>query len=978
MSTEPMTTGSRVLTGNSPLALGPRSTAWRVAAGRAQVFALVRADAPDDPAGNGAVAERIPLFALDPGDWAFPVPGATARPGPDSFSTGLLLVALEEDTELEPMGRPPAGGNDADRTAGPEIGTAEFRHAAETWAERLAETIADPVPPAGKPLPVAGPAEVAAGEAVWPALRTAWIAGPGALSALHLFGGPAFELLPGEPAAVPLPASAWVRVGADAWLDVVPSEAPLEARAAWRGLQAFTSAALARLEDLTRQRRESRAEVISHREAREARIRERTYSRLAEIVDGRAVSGLDTSDRLPAVLALVAQAVGITLRAPERLPAADADRLDVVARASGVRWRQVTLRGRWWREDIGPLLGGMADDGAAVALLPRGPGRMEAVDPDAGTRRLVDAELAAKISPQAVLLYRPLPPTKVSGRDVLRFAGRAARADLVRLGLLAVAVGAISIVTPLVTKAIFASVVPQRELSMLAWLIGLLVAFAVGSFALTMVQQLAIARISAAVTSTLQTAIWDRVLDLPLPFFRRYTAGALANRVMAIDQIQQLATTIVAASVLAVPVGLFNLGLAFWLSARLALFGLIVLALVLAGIAVLTRAQVRHITATTRAMQESFGMAMQLVDGVGKLRVAGAENRAFAQWAARFAALKTAFISAQRGFAAVTTFTAAGTALGALAMFAGAATLPKGALSAATFIAFNTAFTQALSATTGLTGVATFFAQSRPLYDSARPVLETEREMDTVKADPSTLSGAVEVSHVTFRYAPDAPAVLDDVSFTVEAGEFVAIVGPSGAGKSSLLRILLGFEQPEVGSVRYDGKDLDSLDLRSVRQQIGVVTQSVRLLPGEIFTNIVGTRPLSMDDAWAAAEVAGIAEDIRAMPMQMHTFVAEGASTFSGGQRQRLLIARAVVAKPRLLLFDEATSALDNRTQGQVSDAIAGLRAARVVIAHRLSTIRHADKIIVLQDGKVAQSGTYDALMSAGGPFATLARRQLT
>jgi NHLM bacteriocin system ABC transporter ATP-binding protein len=978
MGTEPMTAGSRVLTGNSPLALGPGSTAWRVVAGRAQVFALIRAEAPDDPAGNGAVAERIPLFAIEPGEWAFPVPERAARPGTDSFGARLLLVALEEGTELEPVGRPPTGENHPEPTAEREMGTAGFRRAAETWAERLAETIADPVPSAGKPLPVAGPAEVAEGDAVWPALRTTWLTGPGALAALHLFGGPAFELPPGESAAVPLPATAWVRVSAAASLDVVPSEAPLEAGAGWRGLQAFTSAALARLEDLAKQRRASRAEAISHRVATEARIRERTYSRLAEVVDGRVAAGLDPSDRLPAALALVARRARITLRAPERLPAPDADWLDAVARASGVRWRQVTLTGRWWREDIGPLLGQMADDGAAIALLPDGPGRMEAVDPDAGTRRRIDAELAAKISPEAAVLYQPLPSAKVSGRDVLRFAARAARADLVRLGLLGLAVGAISIVTPLVTKAIFSSVVPQRDLNMLAWLTGLLVAFAVGSFALTVVEQLAIARISAAVTSRLQTAIWDRVLDLPLPFFRRYTAGALANRVMAIDQIQQLATTIVAASVLAVPVGLFNLGLAFWLSARLALFSLIVLALAIVGIAALTRAQVRHITATTHAMQESFGMAMQLVDGVGKLRVASAENRAFAQWGARFASLKTAFISAQRGFAAVTTFTAAGTALGALAEFAGAATLPKGALSSATFIAFNTAFTQALAATTGLTGVATFFAQSRPLYDSARPVLETEREMDTVKADPGPLSGAVEVSHITFRYAPDAPAVLDDVSFTVEPGEFVAIVGPSGSGKSSLMRILLGFEQPEVGSVRYDGKDLDSLDLRSVRRQIGVVTQSVRLLPGAIFTNIVGTRPLTMDDAWAAAEVAGIAEDIRAMPMQMQTFVAEGAGTFSGGQRQRLLIARAVVGKPRLLLFDEATSALDNRTQAQVAEAIAGLRSARVVIAHRLSTIRHADKIIVLQNGKVTQSGTYEALMSADGPFATLARRQLT
>jgi ATP-binding cassette subfamily C protein len=380
----------------------------------------------------------------------------------------------------------------------------------------------------------------------------------------------------------------------------------------------------------------------------------------------------------------------------------------------------------------------------------------------------------------------------------------------------------------------------------------------------------------------------------------------------------------------------------------------------------------------TDAAQSSFGVAMGLVDGVGKLRVAHAEERAFAQWGAPFATMKESFILGQRGVAAVTTFTAAGTAVGTLVIFLGAATLSHGSLTGATFIAFNTAFTQALAATMGLSGVATFFVQAKPLYESAQPALKAEREVVEVKADPGRLTGALEVSHVTFRYSPDAPAVLDDVSFSLEPGQFLAVVGPSGAGKSSLVRILLGFESPELGSVRYEGKELENLDVRAVRRQIGVVTQSVRLLPGDIFRNIVGTRPLTMDDAWEAAEIAGISDDIRAMPMQMHTFIAEGAATFSGGQRQRLLIARAVAAKPRLLYFDEATSALDNRTQSQVAEAIARLHATRVVIAHRLSTVRHADRILVLRDGRVVQDGGFDELLTQPGDFASLAQRQLT
>jgi ATP-binding cassette subfamily C protein len=449
-------------------------------------------------------------------------------------------------------------------------------------------------------------------------------------------------------------------------------------------------------------------------------------------------------------------------------------------------------------------------------------------------------------------------------------------------------------------------------------------------------------------------------------------------RVMAIDRIQQLATTTVATGMLAVPVGAFNLALGFWLSPRLALFGTVVVVMGAGAMLLVTRAQSAHFTSMTKAAQSSFGVAMGLVDGVAKLRVAHAERRAFARWADPFAAMKEAFVAGQRGFAAVTTLTATATALGTAALFLGAATLPRGSLSPATFIAFNTAFGQALAATFGLAGVATFFVQAKPLYESAKPVLHAEREVAAVKADPGSLTGALEVAHVTFRYAPDAPAVLDDVSFSLEPGQFLAIVGPSGAGKSSLIRILLALESPQLGSVRYDGRELEHLDVRSVRSQIGVVTQNVRLLPGDIFRNIVGTRPLTIEDAWEAAEVAGIADDIRAMPMQMHTFVAEGGGTFAGGQRQRLLIARAVAAKPRLLFFDEATSALDNRTQAQVADAIARLRATRVVIAHRLSTVRHADRILVLRDGRVVQDGTFDELVARPGDFADLAQRQLT
>jgi ATP-binding cassette subfamily C protein len=206
----------------------------------------------------------------------------------------------------------------------------------------------------------------------------------------------------------------------------------------------------------------------------------------------------------------------------------------------------------------------------------------------------------------------------------------------------------------------------------------------------------------------------------------------------------------------------------------------------------------------------------------------------------------------------------------------------------------------------------------------------------------------------------------------------VAIVGASGSGKSTLFRMLLRFETPESGSIYYDRRDLATLDVQALRQQIGVVLQNGRIRAGSIHKNIVGTANLTVEEAWEAARMAGLDADIEAMPMGMQTVLGEGGGSLSGGQRQRLLIARALVRRPRILLFDEATSALDNTTQDTVSRSMDNLRSTRVVIAHRLSTIQRADWIYVMEKGQVVQQGAYRELLAQEGPFAELARRQLT
>ena len=276
-----------------------------------------------------------------------------------------------------------------------------------------------------------------------------------------------------------------------------------------------------------------------------------------------------------------------------------------------------------------------------------------------------------------------------------------------------------------------------------------------------------------------------------------------------------------------------------------------------------------------------------------------------------------------------------------------------------------------------LSSVALTIAQFKPILDMAKPIMEAVPEVSEGKQVISRLFGGIEINNVSFRYSEHMPFVVDDLSLKIRPGQYVAIVGATGCGKSTLMRLLLGFETPQKGAIYYDGRDLNTIDLKSLRRKIGVVMQDGKLFQGDIYSNIVISAPwLTMDDAWKAAELAGIDEDIRNMPMGMHTMISEGAGGVSGGQRQRLMIARAIAPRPRILMFDEATSALDNLTQKKVSESLNSLKCTRIVIAHRLSTIKHCDRILFLEKGKIVEDGTYEELIAQNGKFAELIARQ--
>jgi ABC-type bacteriocin/lantibiotic exporter with double-glycine peptidase domain len=428
----------------------------------------------------------------------------------------------------------------------------------------------------------------------------------------------------------------------------------------------------------------------------------------------------------------------------------------------------------------------------------------------------------------------------------------------------------------------------------------------------------------------------------------------------------------------------FNLCLLFYYDSRLALMAIGLLVIQSGVFAVSLRLQIRRQRRVTEVQGRLSGLLLQLLSGISKLRVAGVEDRAFGVWARQYATQSELAYDARRVNTALSTFDALFGIFASMVVY-GMVAFGNVSLSTGAFLAFSAAFGTFLAAFVSMNSAVASVVGAIPSYERSLPILREVPEVEHARAKVATLKGEVDLSHVVFRYVlksedgeeETSSLVLNDVSIKAAPGQFVAIVGPSGSGKSTLFRLLLGFEEPQSGSIYYDGEALSHLDVQAVRSQIGVVLQNGQLMSGDIFNNIVGARALTEKDAWEAAEMAGIADEIRAMPMGMHTFISEGAGNLSGGQRQRLLIARAIVGNPKVLLFDEATSALDNYTQAKVSEALRDLRATRIVIAHRLSTVQDADRIYVLKDQRIAESGSFDELMAARGAFFELVQRQL-
>lgn len=945
------------LTESPAFQLDAPGRAWLVDRGSADVFLV--------PSGDVAGGARHHLLRVKEGQALFGVErGSSAM---ELLATPTPGTQLRE-VPLEWLRCSPAGG--AERARAVDL--------IDGWILALSEAVAGNVMP--KLFGLLEPGKEAASEqqrALLPRGGVVWVT---PVAGLTTFLGEEDLGLPCG-AMFPVAASAWVAAGENSILLVTDTAGDFEEDLLWAGFGRFTAMVLAKAVRNVEQARKREAARLDRKGKSDEDRLDQALRYLSSPLERESPSEAAGGD--PWLLAC--RAVGRVLDVDFK-PHADRQRVTLrdpitaIAAASGVRTRTVALKGDWWRQDVGPMVGRRASDGAPVALLPVSPRRFQIYDPVGRGRVTVDEEVAASLEALAWSFYRPFPARALTATDLLRFGFNRCRSDLATVALMGAGAGLLGTALPLMTGVVFDSIIPSADRRQLLVVTVLVMVAAVCASMFQVVQSFALRRLEAKMDVSLQAAVWDRLLSLPVPFFRGYTAGDLAVRSLGISTMRRLVTESVTSSLLSGAFSVFSFALLFYYSWRLALLATGLTAVTVLATIVIGSLQVRRQRDTLSIGGRLSGMLLQFVNGVSKLRVSSTENRAFAAWARDFGLKKQIAVKARtlsNGFAV---FASVMPVLSAAAIFWASSSLldPAGgqALTTGSFLAFNAAFTQFQLSALGLSSAFVSILALVPVYERIRPILTALPESVRGKTDPGELTGAIEVEHVNFRYRPDAPLVLRDVSMKFPAGRFVAIVGPSGSGKSTLFRMLLGFEIPESGAIYFDQQDQAHLDAPALRQQIGVVLQSGRLLSDTLYRNIIGTAKLTMEDAWAAASMAGLERDIQAMPMGMHTMIAEGGGGLSGGQRQRVMIARAIVKKPRILLFDEATSALDNETQAIVSRSLESLHATRIVIAHRLSTIAHADYIYVMEKGAVVQEGTYTELMQHEGPFAELARRQ--
>ena len=649
--------------------------------------------------------------------------------------------------------------------------------------------------------------------------------------------------------------------------------------------------------------------------------------------------------------------------------------LDFCLRPHGVMYREVKLDKDWYKDSIGPIMAYTVEGGMPIALMPGKIMGYWYFDPETGLPVKVNALTARQFDEHALCFYRPLPQKKLTIRDLLLYMRECVTvSNVVLKGLAVLGVALVGVLMPRLVGILTGPVLASGEVRALVGIALCIVCVSISQQLISSTATLLSSRLESRARLGVEASMMMRLLSLPTGFFEQYSAGDLKSRFMSVETLCKQIMT------LATSAGLSSLASLVYVTQIYAYAPSLVvpaLLIVLITVTFSVTTSIVGMKVSKRRMEAAAtesGAAYALISGIRKIRLAGAEERVFSKWFGVYAKVADLTYNPPLLLKVNTVISLGITLISNIVLYYLAV---KSGVDQSSYFAFTTAYGMIMGAFVSLSNTVTQAANIRPMLEMAEPFLEAVPETSEDKEVMTDIRGDVEFDHVSFRYSHDTPPVLEKLSLSIHAGEYVAIVGKSGCGKSTLTRLLLGFEKPEQGGVLVDGKDIANIDLPSYRRNIGTVMQHDGLFQGSIYYNIVITAPeLTVEDAWEAAEIAGIADDIRALPMGMHTVISEGHGSISGGQKQRLMIARAIAPKPKLLIFDEATSALDNKTQKQVTDALDRMGCTRVVIAHRLSTIRHCDRILVLDDGRIAEDGTYDELIEKGGLFAELVERQ--